>query len=97
MDLYLLQKYLGEGQWKVVKVTNESDEATLWDMSGDDSAVLKMTLTDLAEGRTLLMDIDQGLWVFEGEDKNALNVLSPAVLPMAEYETRKDGSISLKI
>ena len=97
MDLYLLQKYLGEGQWNVVKVTNEGDEATLWDMSGDDSAVLKMTLADLSEGRTLLMDIDQGLWVFEGEDKNALNVLSPTVLPMTEYETRKDGSISLKI
>ena len=97
MDLYLLQKYLGEGQWKIVKVTNESDKATLWDMSGDDSAVLKITLTDLTEGRTLLMDIDQGLWVFEGEDKNALNVLSAAVLPMVEYEARQDGSIILKI
>lgn len=97
MDLYLLQKYLGEGQWKIVKVTNESDEATLWDMSGDDSAVLKITLTDLTEGRTLLMDIDQGLWVFEGEGKNALNVLSAAVLPVVEHEARQDGSISLKI
>lgn len=97
MGLYLLQKYLGEGQWKIVKVTNESDEATLWDMSGDDSAVLKITLTDLTEGRTLLMDIDQGLWVFEGEGKNALNVLSAAVLPVVEHEARQGGSISLKI
>ena len=95
MDLYLLQKYLGEGQWKVVKVTNESDEATQWDMSGDDSAVLKITLTDLTDGRTLLLDIKQGLWVFSGSDKSSLDVLSPVSLSEVPYEINGGGSVNI--
>ena len=95
MDLYLLQKYIGAGEWEVVKVTNDREEATLWDISGNDSAVLDVILNDITDGRTLLLDIKQGLWVFSGSDKSSLDVLSPVSLSEVPYEIKGGGGVNI--
>lgn len=95
MDLYLLQKYIGSGKWKISKVVTDREEASLWDMCGDENAVLKLTLSDMSEGRILFMDIDRGLWVFSGEDKSKLDVLSPSSLPVVNHAVNSDGSVNI--
>lgn len=95
MDLYLLQKYIGSGKWKISKVTNDHEEASLWGMCGDENAALKITLSDMSEGRTLFMDIDRGLWAFSGEDKGKLDVLLPSSLPVVNHAVNSGGSVNL--
>lgn len=95
MDLYLLQKYIGNGKWKISKVVTDREEASLWDMCGDENAVLELTLSDVSEGRILFMDIGQGLWVFSGEDKSKLDVLSPSSLPVVNHVVNWDGSVNI--
>ena len=97
MDLYLLQKYIGSGKWKISKVATDREEAALWDMCGDENAVLKLTLSDMSEGRILFMDIDRGLWVFSGEDKGKLDVLSPSSLPVVNHVVNSNGSVNILI
>ena len=95
MDLYLLQTYIGSGKWKISKVTTDREEASLWDMCGDENAILKLTLADMSEGRILFMDIDRGLWTFSGEDKDKLDVLSPSSLPVVNHVVNGKGSVNI--
>lgn len=95
MDLYLLQKYIGRGKWKISKVATDREEASLWDMCGDENAVLKLTLSDMQEGRILFMDIERGSWVFSGEDKSKLDVLSPSSLPVVNHVVNGNEGVNI--
>ena len=97
MDLFLLQKHIGSGKWKISKVVTDREEASLWDMCGYENAVLKLTLTDMSEGRILFTDIDRGLWVFSGEDKSKLDVLSPSSLPVVNHVVNSNGSVNISL
>ena len=95
MDLYLLQKYIGSGKWKIYNVTTDREEASLWDMCGDENAILKLTLSTMSEGRILFMDIARGLWAFSGEEKDKLDVLSPSSLPVVNHVVNLDGGVNI--
>ena len=95
MDLYLLQKYIGSGKWKISKLTNDREEASLWDMCGDDNAIVKLTLSGKSEDRSLFMDIDGCVWLFSGEDKGNLDFLSPSSLPVVNHAKNRNGSVNI--